>query len=84
MSKLIEGFIPAKTKCPFRSECQLVAVCKHMGVHHTIQYSCAYARVLDRKSEGMFTPTPIPVPKPKQDDLSNFVWLDTPNKRVRP
>jgi len=78
MSKLIEGFIPPKTKCPFKDQCQLVTVCKHLGERHTVQYSCAYARVLDKKETGDF-PVTVVVKKPETGDI----WLAPHNEPVR-
>lgn len=46
MSKLVEGFIPANTLCPFR-ECVLWDQCSHKGVDHLVEFSCALARGFD-------------------------------------
>jgi len=46
---LVDGLIPANTECPFTSECTFkqAGVCKHLGVAHSIPFSCASARGFD-------------------------------------
>jgi hypothetical protein len=46
-SKLVEGNIPAKTPCPFKTECSLLPHCDHQGEQHTVAFSCASARAFD-------------------------------------
>ena len=53
-SKLVKGRIPPFTPCPFRSECPSAQPdvpqnvgCGHQGIHHTVAYSCGYARAFD-------------------------------------
>lgn len=45
-SKLKNGLIPAGTECPFKDECNS-SLCKHQGVWHTVNFSCAFARGFD-------------------------------------
>lgn len=49
MSRLYDGLIPAKTECPFVSECSFkqANTCNHLGIEHNASYSCAMARFLD-------------------------------------
>jgi hypothetical protein len=46
MDKLINGQIPAYTTCPYKDKCELAAgnSCHHLGVKHSVSYSCAAAR----------------------------------------
>lgn len=46
-SKLVNGCIPAHTICPFKASCGLAMSCHHMGLDHTIEFSCASARAGD-------------------------------------
>ena len=52
-SKLKNGLIPAGTECPFKDECN-DSLCKHQGVWHTVNFSCAFARGFDliHRKEG--------------------------------
>lgn len=49
---LVNGKIPAKTVCPYRDRCIYAKAntCGHLGVGHTVEYSCGAARAykLDR------------------------------------
>lgn len=45
--QLVNGNIPKNTECPFKSDCVFVAGCKHKGINHDIDFSCAVARALD-------------------------------------
>jgi hypothetical protein len=54
MSRLVDGWIPAHTACPFREHCNFAkpndmgeTVCFHKGVEHTTAFSCATARLFD-------------------------------------
>lgn len=49
MSKLVEGHIPANTKCPWRDQCCIAqgGACGHKGVDHPVPFSCASARAFD-------------------------------------
>lgn len=49
MTLLVEGRIPANTVCPFRQECNEAknGDCGHLGVEHTVAYSCGYARLFN-------------------------------------
>lgn len=53
MSKLKLGLIPQGTDCPFRGQCGIAqdGNCKHQGVNHTCDFSCAMARAFDICSE---------------------------------
>lgn len=44
MSNLINGKIPANTKCPFWDECGLKGTCHHKGENHDVPFSCGIAR----------------------------------------
>jgi hypothetical protein len=79
MAKLIEGFIPPRTICPFKNICQLSVICKHMGKQHTVQFSCAYARVLDKKESGEFVSV-----RAKKEQPQDLMWLDPNCRVVRP
>ncbi len=48
-SKLVDGRIPAGTKCPFKGECEYYKAgeCGHFGKDHTVAYSCGVARLYD-------------------------------------
>jgi hypothetical protein len=46
-SKLVNGCIPAHTICPFKDSCGLAMSCHHMGLEHTVEFSCASARAGD-------------------------------------
>lgn len=49
-SKLIYGKIPAHTECPFKNRCYTTAeegFCKHKGIEHNVDFSCAIARAFD-------------------------------------
>ena len=49
MTKLKHGNIPAHTICPYDSRCSMGQDdgCKHLGLKHSIEYSCAAARGFD-------------------------------------
>ncbi len=49
MSKLVGGNIPKHTECPFMSKCPEWenGYCAHLGVQHTIDFSCGLARLID-------------------------------------
>jgi hypothetical protein len=49
VSKLQDGLIPAHTECPFASQCGFKQddTCNHRGKEHTVNYSCASARLFD-------------------------------------
>ncbi len=54
--KLINGRIPAKEECPYKSRCPIekAGACKHQGVNHPVAFSCAMARgyeLIDRMDE---------------------------------
>ncbi len=48
-SLLVDGNIPARTDCPFRSRCEVseAGQCKHSGPFHRVAFSCAVARGFD-------------------------------------
>lgn len=43
---LVDGKIPANTKCPYAAICSIKAegACRHLGIAHTVPFSCAVAR----------------------------------------
>ncbi|MBK6616401.1 hypothetical protein [Ottowia sp.] len=45
-STLVDGNIPANSACPFRGECEIAqgGHCVHLGVEHSVPFSCAAAR----------------------------------------
>lgn len=49
MKELVNGRIPAYTRCPFREECPFAngrkPACHHQGVDHPVPFSCATARL---------------------------------------
>jgi hypothetical protein len=49
VSKLKLGLIPKGTECPFKDQCgiQQAGDCKHKGVLHSCDFSCASARGFD-------------------------------------
>ena len=51
MTKLINGKIPAFTECPFRNKCEIAQHgqnrCSHLGLWHSVAFSCASARAFD-------------------------------------
>ena len=50
MSKLlVDGRIPKNTECPFTTRCEFKKAgdCKHLGKEHTVDFSCATARLFD-------------------------------------
>lgn len=49
MAFLVEGRIPPKTECIFRSICPDARDehCSHQGVYHEVPFSCGYARAFD-------------------------------------
>ncbi len=54
MSKLINGRIPVGSDCPFATECAIKEEgdCKHKGVRHPVDFSCATARGFDMAEAG--------------------------------
>lgn len=46
-TELVNGKIPAKTVCPYRDGCKYAknGTCGHLGVGHTVAYSCGTARL---------------------------------------
>lgn len=54
MRVLQQGLIPAHTECPFRADCPEAGNgnCGHVGVEHTVPYSCGYARLFDIFGRG--------------------------------
>lgn len=49
MSKLVNGRIPPRTECSFRSECRFARThtCNHKGKEHNVEFSCGAARWFD-------------------------------------
>ena len=45
-SKLTNGYIPARTVCPFKKECG-GTICHHTGTKHRVDFSCGLARAFD-------------------------------------
>lgn len=50
-SKLVDGWIPAYTECPFKKECiwakSNIDNCIHKGKNHSVDFSCGIARGFD-------------------------------------
>lgn len=47
-ARLVNGKIPAKTVCFFREECPYSKnSCGHLGLGHTVEYSCGAARAFN-------------------------------------
>lgn len=46
MTELVNGKIPANTKCPYQAKCVAKQddTCGHRGVEHPVSYSCGFAR----------------------------------------
>jgi hypothetical protein len=44
--RLVDGNIPANTKCPYKDKCGIKAAgeCRHLGKDHPVAFSCASAR----------------------------------------
>lgn len=47
--RLVNGKIPKWQECPFRKHCGIAKkrACKHKGVEHPCEFSCASARAFD-------------------------------------
>lgn len=47
---LDNGNIAAHTECPFRERCEIkkVGQCKHLGKEHSVEFSCAAARLFNK------------------------------------
>jgi hypothetical protein len=42
------GRIPKNTECPYKMECDPEGkFCRHLGLEHECDYSCAFARAYD-------------------------------------
>lgn len=61
MTKLVDGRIPARTVCPFRDRCSIVASgsCHHLGIDCESQFSCAAARAFDLMERPAANTRPI-------------------------
>lgn len=48
-TQLINGLIPKGTECPFMNKCPewKNSECAHLGVQHTVDFSCGLARLID-------------------------------------
>lgn len=46
---IIDGRIPPRTECPYRSECPIASAgeCRHRGIDHDVYFSCATARLFE-------------------------------------
>lgn len=91
MSSLVDGRIPARTECPFRVGCKIAqeGACRHKGVNHAREFSCATARGFDlgrgreKREEKIFLRYPPAGSKYRDNvyqsshDAEKFVALDT-------
>jgi hypothetical protein len=50
---LVDGLIPARTPCPFLSECPANKMCPHLGNEHRVAFSCGAARAFDLMQRTM-------------------------------
>ena len=58
MSELVKGLIPAHQECPFMNRCPewKTGSCNHLGVQHTVPYSCGLARLIDTFKSADYDP----------------------------